>query len=848
MYNGIGLQTPRGSGTNGYIQSNKFFVRPKTGKVAENTRGFEGDQGMAGVSRKANKDILEHDRKRQIELKLVVLEDKLTDQGYTDAEIAEKLAEARTTLEAAASSEDTGVFSLDKKVADTQSHQIAARKEKQMETLRAAFGIRDAEPDEEEEGEIDDGLGSSQKNGMDDDGKHQKREHSFLDRDSGWKKRTEEKNKSEKDVLKKSTKESTRKKEEYRKRRHGDESSDTDDSARNSRAVRKKHRKHSNGSDDEDFDKKRLVAKKLKKNRRHDSDDSDSATSDDSGSSSTDDSDSATSYDSFDTDGSARNLKAVRKKHRRSGRGSDKEDKKYKVAQKHKKSRRNDSDDTDSATSDDDVSKKNSRKQAKKSEKSHKRHDSDDDSSTDEDLSKARSIKGKVHTRRTERRHDSEDESDPASGKKAMNDRVKEEMNQHTSHRRHEDSFDVKDRNRRADGNGKGNRRHDVDSESDSEMKMKNDRIKEETNQHGSRRGHEDTFGGEDRNKRKNDRIEEQRSHYDKYKRHNGDSDGEDRNRWMADGNKNDYRRHDVDSESDYEKSTKPPHGATERSQRSGKSDHKFDNSDASSDEKIQKHRSRRHDSDDVELDSRSRYGRKGSKIVRQTTVEKRLVSSDSDTSDDSLAKDNESDFGTGARDYADNKIQRRKSVIESKVEYRDDVSRRVQRTSPEHDFRSGGGLGDEKRREISGSSDDESPNKNVKKSSELVGSKRFNDEVADEPRSRIYKKDDEQHVGRTDQEFEQRGGQRHVRSDEEQRVRKHGRDEDDYKYRRYERGNDDEYHGNRSYRRDEEQKHKDIDRDRQSDYSKRPRYDDSRSSERRRHDYERRKDDMARR
>ncbi|KAF4404164.1 hypothetical protein G4B88_014620 [Cannabis sativa] len=754
MYNGIGLQTPRGSGTNGYIQSNKFFVRPKTGKVAENTRGFEGDQGMAGVSRKANKDILEHDRKRQIELKLVVLEDKLTDQGYTDAEIAEKLAEARTTLEAAASSEDTGVFSLDKKVADTQSHQIAARKEKQMETLRAAFGIRDAEPDEEEEGEIDDGLGSSQKNGMDDDGKHQKREHSFLDRDSGWKKRTEEKNKSEKDVLKKSTKESTRKKEEYRKRRHGDESSDTDDSARNSRAV----------------------------------------------------------------------------------------------AQKHKKSRRNDSDDTDSATSDDDVSKKNSRKQAKKSEKSHKRHDSDDDSSTDEDLSKARSIKGKVHTRRTERRHDSEDESDPASGKKAMNDRVKEEMNQHTSHRRHEDSFDVKDRNRRNDGNGKGNRRHDVDSESDGEMKMKNDRIKEETNQHGSRRGHEDTFGGEDRNKRKNDRIEEQRSHYDKYKRHNGDSDGEDRNRWMADGNKNDYRRHDVDSESDYEKSTKPPHGATERSQRSGKSDHKFDNSDASSDEKIQKHRSRRHDSDDVELDSRSRYGRKGSKIVRQTTVEKRLVSSDSDTSDDSLAKDNESDFGTGARDYADNKIQRRKSVIESKVEYRDDVSRRVQRTSPEHDFRSGGGLGDEKRREISGSSDDESPNKNVKKSSELVGSKRFNDEVADEPRSRIYKKDDEQHVGRTDQEFEQRGGQRHVRSDEEQRVRKHGRDEDDYKYRRYERGNDDEYHGNRSYRRDEEQKHKDIDRDRQSDYSKRPRYDDSRSSERRRHDYERRKDDMARR
>ncbi|MCI10074.1 serine/arginine repetitive matrix protein 2-like, partial [Trifolium medium] len=47
-------------------------------------KGFEGDQGTAGVSRKANKEILEHDRKRQIQLKLVILEDKLIDQGYTD--------------------------------------------------------------------------------------------------------------------------------------------------------------------------------------------------------------------------------------------------------------------------------------------------------------------------------------------------------------------------------------------------------------------------------------------------------------------------------------------------------------------------------------------------------------------------------------------------------------------------------------------------------------------------------------------------------------------------------------------------------------------------------------------
>ncbi|PQQ05774.1 cwf21 domain-containing protein [Prunus yedoensis var. nudiflora] len=52
--------------------------------------------------KKPNKDILEHDRKRQIQLKLVMLEDKLSDHGFTDAEIAVKLDEARKTREAAA--------------------------------------------------------------------------------------------------------------------------------------------------------------------------------------------------------------------------------------------------------------------------------------------------------------------------------------------------------------------------------------------------------------------------------------------------------------------------------------------------------------------------------------------------------------------------------------------------------------------------------------------------------------------------------------------------------------------------------------------------------------------------
>ncbi|XP_070038535.1 pre-mRNA-splicing factor CWC21-like isoform X2 [Nicotiana tomentosiformis] len=130
------------AGTNGHIQTNKFFVKPKTNKVlVDGGKGFESGQGTAGVTRKANKDILEHDRKRQIQLKLLVLEDKLTDQGYTDAEIAEKLDEARRNLEA--TSEDSGGSTAIgyERVSETQTHQIAALKERQMETLKAALKI-----------------------------------------------------------------------------------------------------------------------------------------------------------------------------------------------------------------------------------------------------------------------------------------------------------------------------------------------------------------------------------------------------------------------------------------------------------------------------------------------------------------------------------------------------------------------------------------------------------------------------------------------------------------------------------------------------------------------------------
>jgi len=80
MYNGIGLTTPRGSGTNGFVQRNFAVVRKTKDKVNYKT---EADLAKieATSNKQANKEILAHDRKRKMEIKCVELEEVLESQG-----------------------------------------------------------------------------------------------------------------------------------------------------------------------------------------------------------------------------------------------------------------------------------------------------------------------------------------------------------------------------------------------------------------------------------------------------------------------------------------------------------------------------------------------------------------------------------------------------------------------------------------------------------------------------------------------------------------------------------------------------------------------------------------------
>ena len=81
MYNGIGLQTARGSGTNGYVQTNKFNLRNRPRHVDYKELDKIDADRTKNFNRKGNEEILEHNRKREIEMKLFELRDQLEEEG-----------------------------------------------------------------------------------------------------------------------------------------------------------------------------------------------------------------------------------------------------------------------------------------------------------------------------------------------------------------------------------------------------------------------------------------------------------------------------------------------------------------------------------------------------------------------------------------------------------------------------------------------------------------------------------------------------------------------------------------------------------------------------------------------
>ena len=81
MYNGIGLPTPLGSGTNGYVQRNLSALRHKRERAEPRADEELRRADAAALPKRPNRDILDHERKRKVELKCLELSELMEEQG-----------------------------------------------------------------------------------------------------------------------------------------------------------------------------------------------------------------------------------------------------------------------------------------------------------------------------------------------------------------------------------------------------------------------------------------------------------------------------------------------------------------------------------------------------------------------------------------------------------------------------------------------------------------------------------------------------------------------------------------------------------------------------------------------
>jgi hypothetical protein len=133
MSSNVGLSTPRGSGTSGYVQRNLAHLRPR-----DQGKPYSTDlDSLKHRQRQPDKEILEHDRKREVEVKVFELRDRLEDEGVDEEEIETQTEALRKKLLSERGGRGSG-----KGLKMHQVHELAEAKIRQDDRFRSALGIR----------------------------------------------------------------------------------------------------------------------------------------------------------------------------------------------------------------------------------------------------------------------------------------------------------------------------------------------------------------------------------------------------------------------------------------------------------------------------------------------------------------------------------------------------------------------------------------------------------------------------------------------------------------------------------------------------------------------------------
>ncbi|KAL3472299.1 cwf21 domain-containing protein [Aspergillus californicus] len=179
MSSNVGLTTPRGSGTSGYVQRNSAFLKPRNfgpggtpypPPSSTGNDGFGSGFGSEGgfQQRQPDKAILEHEKRREIEVKVFEEREKLEEENdeieegkgeegakvLSEEEIEERCDQLRERLvkdmEERARRGDRGVGGRDGRDGKGkrgfkahQVHELAEAKIAESERLRKALGIRE---------------------------------------------------------------------------------------------------------------------------------------------------------------------------------------------------------------------------------------------------------------------------------------------------------------------------------------------------------------------------------------------------------------------------------------------------------------------------------------------------------------------------------------------------------------------------------------------------------------------------------------------------------------------------------------------------------------------------------
>ncbi|KAK2852127.1 hypothetical protein FQN49_005344 [Arthroderma sp. PD_2] len=88
MSSNVGLTTPRGSGTSGYVQRNLSLLKPRDPSYGAPPAqyGESGNNDAGFKQRQPDKQILEHDRRRAIEVQIIEERDRLEEENEKIAE------------------------------------------------------------------------------------------------------------------------------------------------------------------------------------------------------------------------------------------------------------------------------------------------------------------------------------------------------------------------------------------------------------------------------------------------------------------------------------------------------------------------------------------------------------------------------------------------------------------------------------------------------------------------------------------------------------------------------------------------------------------------------------------